>query len=381
MKFRIAVIALAVALLAPVGASGQGVCGMARDTLIKETLKAYGVPDGAIEGGEAGYEAWGTYLSSRSDEALNKAAQSVTQSILKATVPEAGIVISGTGAAVTATQMLIEEEESLRIKAFTCGNFSFGAPQGISFFAMREVQAMSPGIDCDNFEQRLTTRAQYERLQSIWQGRFTRETRTYRGSDAETDQMLGQGWAQLRDRWMTLYAKKMYDDIKRKMALEVVKIAKDECTAAGELVRQGEAPAGWAGTYEGHRFYYYVSGSSTVLTIRYTSSDPNLDQHGSIQCGLINLTQATCRGGGDYRDEDKSIAYTESWEATLSGDTISGTNKVLTSNQNWREGVSRYEPYLSAGREGSFSITRMKGDPPEEAPQPNLYPEVRAPDY
>jgi hypothetical protein len=388
MKIRIAIVgavAVALAMFVPTGANGQGLCGWARDKLVKEVLESYGVPRGAMKAGEEGYDLWEAYLSSRDDEKLDAAARSITESILKVTVPGAGIAMKSGGLIVKGTQMLVTEEEALRIKAFVCGNRSFGALQSINFFDMREVQAAAPGVTCDNFEQRVTTRGQFERLERIWQGRFSRETRTYTGSDAQTDQMLGQGWALLRDRWLTVYAKTMYDDIKRKMAAEVLAIAEQECTAPeSDLTRQGTPPEGWAGVYKDARFVYNVSGSATVLTVSYTSSDPTLDQRGSARCALASPTHAICQGKGDYRDEDKSIAYTDSWDATLSGDTISGKSKILTSDQDWREGVSKYTPFLSVDRESSFSLTRTSEEELErnaKIDQPSEYEENRAPDY
>ncbi len=123
--------------------------------------------------------------------------------------------------------------------------------------------------------------------------------------------------------------------------------------AAGE-----RAQLSWAGTYVGGKARYTISGTSTNLTVSYQGFD-GLKQSGSATC-TVSGDDASCRGAGNYEDEDKSIAYTETWELTRQGDTISGRWKLPSATPNWRPGVATYTPVLHTGNSGSFSMTRVK---------------------
>ena len=93
----------------------------------------------------------------------------------------------------------------------------------------------------------------------------------------------------------------------------------------------------WNGRYNGSNgIPYTINASGNGLSISYKMSrENNVSQNGSSTC-TVSGNRASCRGSGTYSDNDKTISYSDAWELTLNGDTISGQWRIDQANPTWR---------------------------------------------
>jgi hypothetical protein len=174
---------------------------MVAQTAFKKILESMGFP---VDAGKVAYNAWAEYLKNPDDTKLDATLQSLGQGIAGLAFPNLGMAMEGGKLVIGGVQYTIEEAQSAQLGAFLCGGASFGqAFTSVDFFSLNAVQAQSPGLNCDNFGDRVTSLEKLYALKSIWDGYYTRQLLEIAGpaNSEEIKMNLYQGWTTLETKW------------------------------------------------------------------------------------------------------------------------------------------------------------------------------------
>jgi hypothetical protein len=164
------------------------------------------------------------YFDAPDGKKLDAAAKSIAESGIKfAFGPGAGILITAGKFSYDGVEWTMEEAARLRVDAQICGTVAFGEQVPMpALFKDAGVQAIAPGVTCENFGEWVNTPEKFQRLQEHYKGHFTR---TFLGLHPrslwpEKQAILDSVWKEINRIWHVREAdrqlKKLQLDLMRK---------------------------------------------------------------------------------------------------------------------------------------------------------------------
>jgi hypothetical protein len=164
------------------------------------------------------------YFTNPDDKRLNAALSTLVEGGTSIVFPAYGVAI-GTGRGVhNATNFTVNEminsAQSGQIQAFICGGPSVGNLfSRVNFFDLKAMK----GINCDNFNDKVTTFAHLEKIKALWFGYYARQLTTqFPGKENETAirEMLNAGWIEIENSWKRRWAEVLFAQLRAKLKRE-----------------------------------------------------------------------------------------------------------------------------------------------------------------
>lgn len=222
----------------------QEICGdNAAEKALEEFVSRH---DEAVLGAASGaFDVWKAYLSSPDDQKLTATLNALGKAGADIIIPGYGTVSDGVKIAVARVEYTIEEARSQQINALLCGGASGGERlPGTGFFELNGTQAISPGITCENFSERITTSEQFDRLKQLYDGYYSRlvyEMGGRQNREAYT-QILYQQWQVIERTWKARRGVAIYEKLRSDLAIDAQALQGLKSCAAG-VADTGEAKA------------------------------------------------------------------------------------------------------------------------------------------
>src|SRR5262249_8560863 len=155
--------------------------------------------------------------------------------------------VKGGEIVVDGVNYTIEQAKAQQLRAYLCGAASFGEVfTQVDFWSLNAVQQKSPGINCDNFAQHVTSAEQLKGLEDIWKGYYTQQLVEIGGpqNKAEITTILQAGWSALERDWKLYWTAKAYDDLRAELARQAKAAAENPGCASQTTTAGGSAASG-----------------------------------------------------------------------------------------------------------------------------------------
>ncbi|HEY6817157.1 MAG TPA: hypothetical protein VI168_16590, partial [Croceibacterium sp.] len=343
-------------------AQDNPICEAVTDAAMEKTfeavLEATGAPESTLSIGQNVFDAWKIYLTSPSEERLNNTALSLTKSAMSALVPGAGVAIEASEGYIGGVKATIDEAEKLRMQNFVCGGSDIFDLPNNNFWEMRGVQAIAPGLTCENFGERFISYDQLTRLKALWEGEHSRRVKAFQTDSLETRDRLGQAWHVLQQQWTAKWAEGEYRRIRAELYRRATSQSQ-QCAAPAPVTAQ-PAPA------PGQIVDVYANSESRITVVRSMSGITATEEWATggragtnrwTNCVITHVL--TCNWIGDYRnDPDKTAVRSGTLTAQLNGNVLTGTYLENAPQFSWR--VQPYDSAMRAGAQWPINHTKVE---------------------
>ncbi len=237
--------------------------------------------------------AWKAYVAAPDDEKLEAVMFELGMGGAGLSVPGLGILIKTGRIYIDGVEYTVDEARRMQIDAFLCGGVSGGERlPGPGFFETRGAQQISPGITCDNFAERIETADQFQRLESLFRGFYTRNLLELGGRQNRDAyrQVLDEQWAKVTTAWKVRMGARLLDGLKSDLARLAAVDAQVLATCEPDPALAVCTPDAWNGTWRTEYGEMVLSASGSSVSGTYPWDDGQIS-------GTLDATGCILTGG------------------------------------------------------------------------------------